>query len=140
MFLKSFTREEKENFLELAHLAAIAGYDFQEPEETMIREFRDEMRLFEEEYKVKGKEPEEVLKFFDKTSERKKRAVFTELLGLVLCDNEFDKKEQTFIKKIKERFHMSQEKYDEIFHWVKEIQKLYKKGFEILDSSEKLKS
>jgi len=133
MFLKLLNKEEQENFLELAYLIAQSGFDFEEPEEELLREFRYEMYLGENEYKIKGKKFEDIINVFEKSSSMLKISIFIELLALVLCDEEYDKKEQELIAKIKERFGITDEKYREILDWVIELQKTYKKGMKILE-------
>ena len=132
MFLKVLNKEQKENFLELAYLLARCGYHFEEPEETMLQEFRYEMHLDENNYTIAGKELDEILKIFENCQMKIKLSVFIELIALVLCDSEYDKKEKEVISIIKERFGISEQKCTEVIDWVTELRNIYKKGEEIL--------
>ena len=125
MYLRRLNREEQNNFLELAYCAANYNDKFAEEQKGLINEYRTEMLLDEEEYEIQEKELDDILDFFEDSSEEIKNAVFLEIVALILSDNIYDDKEQEIISIIEDNLEISEGKHDEAVRWVEDMQELY---------------
>jgi len=125
MYLRRLNREEQNNFLELAYCAANYNDKFADEQKGLINEYRTEMLLDEDEYEIQEKEIDNILNFFEDSSEEIKNAVFLEIIALILSDNIYDDKEQEVISIIEEHLEISEGKHDEAVKWVEDMQELY---------------
>lgn len=96
MFLNQLTAVEKEAFISLSVQAAKANGILATEEYVMIEEYCREMGIpsFDTE---NIKSMDEIVEVFQKSSERNKKIVLLEILGLVFSDGEYDTQEKTFI-------------------------------------------
>ncbi|MGM0410282.1 MAG: hypothetical protein ACQEQF_05905 [Bacillota bacterium] len=125
MYLRKLNREEQKNFLELAYCAANYNDKFADEQKGLINEYRTEMLLDENEYKVQEKKLKDILDFFKGSSKTIKNAVFLEIMALILSDNIYDKKEQEVISIIRDYLEIAGGKHDKAVQWVKDMQDLY---------------
>lgn len=96
MFLNQLLEVEKEAFISLSVQAAKANGILATEEYTMIEEYCREMGIssFDTE---NSKSMEEIVGIFQQSSERNKKIVLLEILGLVFSDGEYDTQEKAFI-------------------------------------------
>lgn len=122
MFLAELHQEEKEAFLELAHLIATIDGKISIFENSILNKYKKEMEL--EEYQIKGIAMEEILKIFK--TERSKNIVLTELFQLVYSDGVFHDQESEFVSLIKEHFGFDPSEFGNFKDWISKIRELSK--------------
>ena len=128
MYLRILDREEQKNFLELAYCAANYNQKFSDEQENLINEYRDEISLGREEYEIQEKELEDILNSFTDCSQKKKNAIFLEIMALILSDNIYDEKEREVIFIIANHLNIEEDQHDEAVGWVKDMQELYERS------------
>lgn len=128
MYLRILNREEQKNFLELAYCAANYNEKFSDEQENLINEYRNEISLEKEEYKIQEKELKDILNSFKDCSQKKKNAIFLEIMALILSDNIYDDKEHEIISRIQDSLDIVEGKHDEAVDWVKNMQELYERA------------
>lgn len=110
--------EEKENFLELAYYIAHCDSDFSSIEKNWISRCRREMNL--ENYVVKNKSLDTIIKEFSDSSFVSKTTILLETMELTLSDATYHKSEQEAIKKLRENWNISNEQFENIAFWLKD--------------------
>ena len=118
MFLELLNRKEKENFLELAYYVAQCDSNFVQEEQDWIRVYREEMKL--NDYKLKGKNLDEVIDELNGSSFLSKTSIFLEILDLILADLDYNGDEQRVVAKIREKWNINDEQFDSIVFWLKD--------------------
>jgi hypothetical protein len=129
MFLRFLEKEEeKEAFLELAHLLIPMDEKFTEEEKRMLEEFKWELRLNKEftPYEIKDwSEMEGFLGLLSRNNKRLLAGLLIELIALAKSNNIYSEKEQEFLNYVAEYWGVS-EKLKEFEKWVDEYFKLLK--------------
>lgn len=133
MYLRELNREEQKYFLELAYCAANYNDIFAEEQKGLIKEYRTEMLLDEEEYKLNELDLNDILNFFEDSSQKTKNAIFLEIMALILSDNRYDEKEREVISTIKDRLNILDEKHDKAVQWVEDMQNIYMRAEEFVN-------
>ena len=118
MFLTSFTREQKEAFICLAHNVAVSDGDLTVGEEIMMDDMRREMNLdstFEPHYlDING--IESVFPC------RRSRAIaMISLIRLAYADGAFEIEEQCFLKDLCQAFEIIDNDFQLIDNWVRRL-------------------
>lgn len=126
MYLHLLTKEEKKNFLELAHHVANCDDRYVGQEKILIETYRQEMQLTEDEYKVQNLSFEQILENFTQTGIKSKIAMFLEISVLVISDYEFHDKEKNILKILKDKWQITEEKYESVLRWYRELQIIWK--------------
>ncbi len=134
MFLHLLEGEEKENFLELAYIVANYNDDFAEEQKALISQYRIELGLFEDVYKITNKKLADILNSFNNSRNEIKNAVFVEIMALIYSDGVYDELEREIASKIMENLDISKEKCSEVIMWIQEIRDLYSKGNNLINS------
>lgn len=98
MFLKEFNKEEAKAFINLVNQFANIDDNFVKEEEKLIKEYKNELNL-EEDYEL-ILAYDEVISILRKSSERIKKIVYFELVGLALIDGNYEDIEVDFLDKI----------------------------------------
>lgn len=128
MYLHLLNQNEQENFLELAYFIANCDNEFHENERRLIESYRQEMKLYDTGYAIKGKDIEEIFKELEDSNIRSKTAMFLEIMALVLADFKYDGNEQLVVETLTEKWKISERKKKAVEKWLKEMQKIWKVG------------
>lgn len=113
MFLNNLNRNEKIAFITLAKELALTNNIIDEFEEKMLNDFKKELELTEN---VKEMSHDEAINNFVDSKNNVKRGVFTELLSISICNNDFNANTKEFSGKLVFRFydHFGLDKTDHI--------------------------
>ena len=95
-----------------------------------MKEICKEMELDCKEFDLKT-DIDEVVDFFAKGEEFKKRVVFIEILCLMLVDG-IVQEEKEFLEKLKEKFKLDNEFESKVINWCQEFYKIKFDGFLLL--------
>ncbi|HNZ26572.1 MAG TPA: hypothetical protein PK385_00440 [Spirochaetota bacterium] len=136
MFLRYLNEKEQKYFLELAYLIANCDNDFIDEEKIMIEQYRDEMMLSELEYKIQGKDLDEIVDFFKNASDIKKNYIIFEALGIIYSDNKFADEEKEVLNRLKAAFKINDKKIDVMVKKLLELKKIYNDLMKIFDETE----
>lgn len=98
MFLKEFNKDESKAFINLVNQFATVDNKFVKEEEKLIKEYKSELNLEEEGDLVL--DYDEVISILRRSSERIKKIVYFELVGLALIDGNYEDIEVDFLDKI----------------------------------------
>ncbi|WP_338631479.1 hypothetical protein [Clostridium baratii] len=98
MFLKEFNKEEAKAFINLVNQFANIDDNFVKEEEKLIKEYKNELNI-EEDYEL-ILAYDEVISILRRSSERIKKIVYFELVGLALIDGNYEDIEVDFLDKI----------------------------------------
>ena len=98
MFLNMLNEQEKQEYLNLVVLAAHINGVLEDEEKIMIRGYQREMGLTNDAIPVCSELDEaSVFRGFSESEVSHKKIVLFELIGLLLCDNEYDEDETRFV-------------------------------------------
>ncbi|MGG1679781.1 hypothetical protein ACIFOT_29295 [Neobacillus sp. NRS-1170] len=120
MFLAELHQEEKEAFLELAHLIATIDGNVSIYEFSILNKYKNETGL--EDYQVKALAMEDILKKFK--TERARNIVLAELFKLIYSDGVFQNEESETINLIKAHFGFNSSEFGSFKDWVGKIKEL----------------
>lgn len=111
MFLSQLTSDEKEAFISLAVNAARANGEIADEEHAIIEDYCREMGIsfFDSE---NAKSVNDIIFIFQNSPVRHKKIVVFELLGLLVVDGDYDKKEKNFVKKFAAQIGISDDDLD----------------------------
>ena len=98
MFLKEFNKEEAKAFINLVNQFANVDDNFAKEEEKLIKEYKNELNI-EEDYDL-VLAYDDVISILRRSSERIKKIVYFELVGLALIDGNYEDIEVDFLDKI----------------------------------------
>ncbi|CUP60718.1 hypothetical protein [Clostridium baratii] len=98
MFLKEFNKEEAKAFINLVNQFANVDDNFVKEEEKLIKEYKKELNI-EEDYDL-VLAYDDVISILRRSSERIKKIVYFELVGLALIDGNYEDIEVDFLDKI----------------------------------------
>lgn len=98
MFLKEFNKEEAKAFINLVNQFANVDDNFAKEEEKLIKEYKNELNIEEDYDLVLGYD--DVISILRRSSERIKKIVYFELVGLALIDGNYEDIEVDFLDKI----------------------------------------
>lgn len=98
MFLKEFNKEEAKAFINLVNQFANVDDNFVKEEEKLINEYKNELNI-EEDYDL-VLAYDDVISILRRSSERIKKIVYFELVGLALIDGNYEDIEVDFLDKI----------------------------------------
>ncbi len=118
MFLDFLTVKERENFLELTYLVANCDKNFHSEEKKLIEFYKKESSM--PDYTISNRKLDDILDDLNDSSFVSKTSILLEILSLVLADLEYDGEEQKIIKRIREKWQISDNQFIEITHWLKD--------------------
>ena len=115
MFLIFLTEEEKEQYLNLAVIAANTNGSLEEDEKEMINGYLREMNISLESTELCSNCSEDyVFRFFSASERSHKKIVLFEIIGLLACDRSFDEDEKRFVLRLSKAIGLSSEEVDAI--------------------------
>ena len=124
MFLGLLNDGQKKLFLELAVKAAEANDVVTVEEQNVMEAFAREMQI-EPVYNSDDSLDELLEQFCSSSSQKVKRIVLFELLGVLFSDSEFDEKEKLFISSVIEKFGIDESKVKDMRDAITEYANLY---------------
>lgn len=129
MFLRTLSNEQKRLFLSLAEKAADANDVREESETKLLEAYADEMGI---EADVEQIEIDGLYSALLKISNPVEINQMTfEIVGMLLCDGEYDNKEKEFMEKLSRELKVPAERIDKMF----DLANLY---FEVIKSINKI--
>lgn len=108
MFLNLLNSKQKSLFLELAIKAAETNNEVTSEETTLLGEFAREMQI-EPMYNTTKDTSSILEQLASDSSQRERKIIIFEILGIMFSDSVYDEKEKLFVKNIAESFDISQE-------------------------------
>ena len=131
MFLSILNSQEKEDFLNLIINVAEIDGDFTESEKNQIGAYVLEMGLNLKEREEYNKSNETLLNILSKSSNEVKKAIFVEVIALMLVDG-MKNEEEILLSQMQNEFGLTKQFKDDAINWYSEMLPLYKKGFELV--------
>ncbi|UVI27934.1 TerB family tellurite resistance protein [Paenibacillus spongiae] len=128
-------KEDKEAFLELAHVVAKADGFVSNKEQGYLRSFMAEMNLRESDYIgfSKARDLPEIIA--DLKVEQVKNIFFVEILLLIFADGDYNEEEKQIVMDLKRLFGLSDETYEAFKDWVIRMDKLKIEGVKLIMNS-----
>jgi len=126
MFLNRLNQEEKIAFLKLAKYVVSIDDKLYEKETYLIEQYCKEMNIENIDIKLSQIDIKKIIKSIQEKETQ--RAILLELIALVLVDNNLDKKEYKFIKKISKKFGISKKILNIYIEWSKSILAIVREG------------
>jgi hypothetical protein len=131
MFLSILNNQEKEDFLNLIINVAEIDGDFTQTEKNQIGAYVLEMGLNLKEKEEYNKTSEALLNKLSQSSNEVKKAIFVEVIALMLVDGMKDE-EKVLLTQMQNKFNFDDKFKSDAINWYSEILPLYKKGFELV--------
>lgn len=132
MFLSILTAEQKQYFLELAHLAMNIDGHACENEKAALQNFKLECELID--YQLQNKSLEEVLEFFQDERPAAQKSVLIELFGLLFADGDICDAEEKLIMQIAEAWNLSLAQLRRLRRWVQDFNDVIADGYSLIGS------
>ncbi len=129
MFLKELNKKERENFLELANYVIKVDGEVSAVETNIFENYVAEMKLYKEEYKLKNKDIDEVIKEFNASTKKKKKIVLIELFGIILCNNDYHEEEKKLVEKIQKEWNFRDYEINKCKRWVEDFNDLLEEAY-----------
>lgn len=120
MFLSKLSVDEQKSFLDLVEI--INDENINAEEEKLIAEYKEELGL---DYTPSKKNFDEVISTYKNSSKENKGIIYFELMGLALCDGNYEADEEVFMDNVKKAFEISDDVEKRIFNWFAAVKKLY---------------
>ncbi|MCQ6563127.1 TerB family tellurite resistance protein [Paenibacillus mendelii] len=125
------TKEDKEAFLELAHVVAQADGFVNSKERGYLRSYMAEMNLHESEYNFS--EARELSAIIGELKvEQVKNIFFVEILLLMFADGDYNEEEKQIVMDLKRLFGYSDETYESYKNWVIRMDKHKIEGVKLI--------
>ena len=134
MFLNLLNKREKENFIELAHHAMKSSDGINESEMNMFNAFKVETELTN--YDLKNILVDDLIKEFNNSTKKVKKAIFVELLAVLHSDKEYNQNEEDFIRKIAGEWNIRETEVRRMTRWVEDFNDLLDEGFKYITNKE----
>ena len=136
MFLNMLNVKEQKNFLELAYKAMEADGIIKEEEINVFDMLKREVAM--NDYEVKHLPEEQLIREFDMSSKRVKKAVIVELAGILDADEVVEKKEEEWLLSIGEKWGFRPVEIRKLLRWVQDFNDLLAEGYEYITRKERL--
>lgn len=131
MFLHLLNNEQRELFLDLAIKATEANGVVEIEEKNMLKAFSIEMQIpFR--YTTKKTTDEILSRLSDITTEKEKKILSFELIGILLADGIYDEEEKTFMIQISERANISMDVIEKMINVLDEYRNIFEKICDIV--------
>ena len=136
MYLNMLNEKEQINFLELAHKAMEVDGIIKEEEVNVFEMLKREIAM--PNYEVKHLPEEQLIKEFDYSTKKVKKAVIVELAGILDADEVVEKKEEDWLLKIGEDWGFRPNEIRRLLRWVQDFNDLLAEGYEYITRKERL--
>ena len=108
MFLKELNKDESICFLNLVSIFSKVDNKFAKEEKVLVDEYREELEIYNEE--IKTMEYDEIINILKNSSDKAKKIIYFELVGLALVDGEYEDEEIDFLEKVSSELNISRAK------------------------------
>lgn len=108
MFLKELNKDEANAFLNLVSIFARIDNEFAKEEKALLDEYKEELGLVDSE--IQEMVYEDIIESLKSSSDRARRIIYFELVGLALVDGEYEEEEVDFLEKIAAKFNIPRAK------------------------------
>lgn len=108
MFLKELNKDEANAFFNLVSIFARIDNEFAKEEKALLDEYKEELGLVDSE--INEMVYEDIIESLKSSSDRAKRIIYFELVGLALVDGEYEEEEVDFLEKIAAEFSIPRAK------------------------------
>ena len=136
MFLSILSNEEKEDFLNLVINVAEVDGDFTQAEQNQINAYVLEMGLTLKAKNTYNKSTNDLLQNLAKSTLQVKRAVFLEIVAVMLVDGMKDE-EKEILEQMQKDFDIKEIFTEQAINWYNTIAPLYQKGFDLVENGGK---
>lgn len=134
MFLNELNENESVAFVNVVSEFANVDNTFAKEEKEVLAGYLEELKLSED--KIGSMNIEDSLKTLNASSERIKRIVYFELIGLALVDGEYEEKEVEFLDNIANQFGIARTKRIAFANYFYNFTDIYK--FSVVESENKI--
>ncbi len=124
MFLNLLSRDEKENFLELAHYVAESDDYYADTEKKWIDKIQRNIGMTD--YEPVGKPFDDIMEDLKSASVISKASILLDILNLTMADHSYRTTERNIIKKIRQRWDIPDDQYKSIIFWMENKDQLLK--------------
>lgn len=132
MYLSELNSNDRKDFLELAFYAMGVNGEHKENEQSVYQAFVHECE-FEQYDPQHQSEVTKVITKLSKKSNKIKRIVVIELLGILLADGEICEAENEFLSLLATKFDMETYEIKKIKRWVENMNDLVAEGYRMLE-------
>ena len=108
MFLKELNKGEANAFLNLVSIFARIDNEFAKEEKALLDEYKEELGVVDSE--INEMEYEDIIESLKSSTDRARRIIYFELVGLALVDGEYEDEEVDFLEKIAAEFNIPRAK------------------------------
>ena len=108
MFLNELNKDESICFLNLVSIFSNVDNKFAREEKVLVDEYREELGIYNKE--IKTMEYDEIISILKNSSDKAKRIIYFELVGLALVDGEYEDEEIDFLEKVASELNISRAK------------------------------
>lgn len=108
MFLNELNKDESICFLNLVSIFSKVDNKFAKEEKVLVDEYREELEIYNEE--IKTMEYNEIINILKNSSDKAKKIIYFELVGLALVDGEYEDEEIDFLEKVSSELNISRAK------------------------------
>lgn len=108
MFLKELNKGEANAFLNLVSIFARIDNEFAKEEKALLDEYKEELGLVDSE--INEMEYEDIIEGLRSSTDRARKIIYFELVGLALVDGEYEDEEVDFLEKIAAEFNIPRAK------------------------------
>lgn len=108
MFLKELNKDEANAFLNLVSIFARIDNEFAKEEKALLDEYKEELGLVDS--GINEMVYEDIIESLKSSTDRARRIIYFELVGLALVDGEYEEKEVDFLEKIAAEFNIPRSK------------------------------
>lgn len=108
MFLKELNKDEANAFLNLVSIFARIDNEFAKEEKALLDEYKEELGLVDS--GIKEMVYEDIIESLKASTDRARRIIYFELVGLALVDGEYEEEEVDFLEKIAAEFNIPRAK------------------------------
>ena len=136
MFLNMLNEKEQRNFLELAYKAMEADGIIKEDEINVFEMLKREVGMTD--YEVKYLPEEQLIREFDMSTKKVKKAVIIELGGVLDADEMVDQTEENWLISIGEKWGFRPVEIRKLLRWVQDFNDLLEEGYEYIMRKERL--
>ena len=136
MFLNMLNEKEQRNFLELAYKAMETDGVIKQEEINVFEMLKREVGMTD--YEVKHLPEEQLIKEFDNSTKKVKKAVIVELGGILDADEIVVKEEEDWLVKIGETWGFRSTEIRRLLRWVQDFNDLLAEGYEYITRKERL--
>lgn len=134
MFLNELKRDESIAFLELVNQVANVDEVFAKEEKNLIEDYKKELNL--PEYEIQNMKYDEIIEKLSKSTERTKRIIYFEIVGLALIDGEYEEREVGLLEKIEKDLGVERARRIAIANYFFMFTEVY--NFSVVDADSKI--